>query len=258
MVIIPNFKIVVKQPLTPAFPFPEGYVLPVDKPLGWTSSDVVRKLRVIMRKIGYRKIKVGHAGTLDPLATGVLIICIGRATKRVDELQAEEKEYLTTIRLGATTVSCDLEHPIDKTYPYDHVTQESIEAALREMEGEQLQEPPLYSAKKIEGQRAYEYAREGEEVKLRHALINIYEMRLEQVNLPDVTLRIRCSKGTYIRSIARDLGNKLECGGHLIALRRTRSGAFAESDLYTIEEIEKSLLPEPLQPFVPSLPLDRE
>ena len=188
----------------------------------------------------------------------MLIICIGRATKRVDELQAEEKEYLTTIRLGATTVSYDLEHPIDKTYSYDHVTQESIEAALREMEGEQLQEPPLYSAKKIEGQRAYEYAREGEEVKLRHALINIYEMRLEQVNLPDVTLRIRCSKGTYIRSIARDLGNKLECGGHLIALRRTRSGAFAESDLYTIEEIEKSLLPEPLQPFVPSLPLDRE
>lgn len=134
MVIIPNFKIVVKQPLTPAFPFPEGYVLPVDKPLGWTSSDVVRKIRVIMRKIGYRKIKVGHAGTLDPLATGVLIICIGRATKRVDELQAEEKEYLTTIRLGATTVSYDLEHPIDKTYPYDHVTQESIEVALREME----------------------------------------------------------------------------------------------------------------------------
>ena len=150
MVIIPNFKIVVKQPLTPDFPFPEGYVLPVDKPLGWTSSDVVRKIRVIMRKIGYRKIKVGHAGTLDPLATGVLIICIGRATKRVDELQAEEKEYLTTIRLGATTVSYDLEHPIDKTYSYDHVTQESIEAALREMEGEQLQEPPLYSAKKIE------------------------------------------------------------------------------------------------------------
>ena len=133
-----------KQPLTPDYPFPEGYVLPIDKPLGWTSSDVVRKMRVILRRLGYRKIKVGHAGTLDPLATGVLIICIGRATKQVDALQAEEKEYVTTIRLGATTASYDLEHPIDKTYPYDHVTRESVEKALQEMEGEQLQVPPLY------------------------------------------------------------------------------------------------------------------
>lgn len=256
MVTIFNAEIVVKQPLTPDYPFPEGYVLPIDKPLGWTSSDVVRKMRVILRRLGYRKIKVGHAGTLDPLATGVLIICIGRATKQVDALQAEEKEYVTTIRLGATTASYDLEHPIDKTYPYDHVTRESVEKALREMEGEQLQVPPLYSAKKIEGQRAYEYAREGEEVKLRHALINIYEMRLERIELPDVTLRIRCSKGTYIRSIARDLGEKLACGGHLIALRRTRSGAFTEADLYTVEEVERALLPDPLRPFVPTLPLN--
>ena len=123
----------------PDFPFPEGYVLPVDKPLGWTSSDVVRKMRVLLRRLGHRKIKVGHAGTLDPLATGVLIVCIGRATKRVDELQAEEKEYLTTVRLGATTPSYDLEHPVDQNNHYGHVTEKSILDALQEMEVEQLQ-----------------------------------------------------------------------------------------------------------------------
>lgn len=237
----------------PDFPFPEGYVLPVDKPLGWTSSDVVRKMRVLLRRLGHRKIKVGHAGTLDPLATGVLIVCIGRATKRVDELQAEEKEYLTTVRLGATTPSYDLEHPVDQTYPYGHVTEKSILAALQEMEGEQLQEPPVYSAKMIEGRRAYEYAREGDEVRMRRALVNIYEIAPERIDLPDVTLRVRCSKGTYIRSIARDLGEKLSCGGHLTALRRTRSGAFSEQDLYTIEEVERMLSSAPPTQSAPSV-----
>ena len=232
----------------PDFPFPEGYVLPVDKPLGWTSSDVVRKMRVLLRRLGHRKIKVGHAGTLDPLATGVLIVCIGRATKRVDELQAEEKEYLTTVRLGATTPSYDLEHPVDQTYPYGHVTEKSILAALQEMEGEQLQEPPVYSAKMIEGRRAYEYAREGEEVRMRRALVNIYEIAPERIDLPDVTLRVRC-----IRSIARDLGEKLSCGGHLTALRRTRSGAFSEQDLYTIEEVERMLSSVPPTQSAPSV-----
>ena len=183
----------------------------------------------------------------------MLIVCIGRATKRVDELQAEEKEYLTTVRLGATTPSYDLEHPVDQTYPYGHVTEKSILAALQEMEGEQLQEPPVYSAKMIEGRRAYEYAREGEEVRMRRALVNIYEIAPERIDLPDVTLRVRCSKGTYIRSIARDLGEKLSCGGHLTALRRTRSGAFSEQDLYTIEEVERMLSSVPPTQSAPSV-----
>ncbi len=236
---------VVKQPLAPDFPFPEGYVLPVDKPLGWTSSDVVRKISVLLRHLGYRKIKVGHAGTLDPLATGVLIICIGRATKRVDELQMGEKEYRATVRLGATTPSYDMEHPIDRTYPYEHVTEEALLTALQTMVGEQLQEPPIYSAKLIEGRRAYEYAREGETVSMRRTLVHIYEITPERIELPDVTLRIRCSKGTYIRSLARDLGEKLSCGGYLTALRRTRSGTFSEGDLYTVQEIERLLSPVP-------------
>ena len=135
-------------------PFAEGYVLPVDKPLGWTSSDVVRKVKVLLRRLGHRKIKIGHAGTLDPLATGVLLVCIGRATKRAEELQAEQKEYLAGLELGATTPSFDREHPVDRTYPFEHITRESVEEALRGMEGEQWQLPPVYSAKMIDGKRA--------------------------------------------------------------------------------------------------------
>ncbi len=233
-----------KQPLHPDIPFEEGYVLPIDKPLGWTSSDVVRKMKVVLRKLGYRKIKIGHAGTLDPLATGLLLICIGKATKQAEALQAEEKEYLTTIELGATTPSFDLEHPIDETFPYEHITREAVEQALRDMQGEQLQIPPLYSAKMIEGKRAYEYARQGAEVEMRRALIHIYEMRLEAFDLPRVTIRIRCSKGTYVRSIARDLGLRLASGGHLTALRRTRSGGFRVEEAYSLEEAGQALLGE--------------
>lgn len=197
-----------------------------------------------MRRLGHRKLKVGHAGTLDPLATGVLLICLGRATKRVDELQAQQKEYLTTITLGATTPSYDLEHPIDCRYPYEHLTREEVAAAVQEMVGEQLQTPPVYSAKMIEGKRGYEYARDGAEVKMRQSQITIYEITLERFELPEVELRIRCSKGTYIRSIARDLGEKLGCGGHLTALCRTQSGAFTLEDCYTLEEVEQLLLPD--------------
>ena len=160
-------------------------------------------------------------------------------------MNCKPKKKSISVRLGATTPSYDLEHPVDQTYPYGHVTEKSILAALQEMEGEQLQEPPVYSAKMIEGRRAYEYAREGEEVRMRRALVNIYEIAPERIDLPDVTLRVRCSKGTYIRSIARDLGEKLSCGGHLTALRRTRSGAFSEQDLYTIEEVERRLSSAP-------------
>ena len=187
-------------------PFAEGYVLPVDKPLGWTSSDVVRKVKVLLRRLGHRKIKIGHAGTLDPLATGVLLVCIGRATKRAEELQAEQKEYLAGLELGATTPSFDREHPVDRIYPFEHITRESVEEALRGMEGEQWQLPPVYSAKMIDGKRAYEYARRGDEVQMRRALVRIYEMRIEEFEPPRLAIRIRCSKGTYIRSIARDLG----------------------------------------------------
>lgn len=217
-------------------------MLPIDKPLGWTSADVVRKVKVWMRRIGHRKIKVGHAGTLDPLATGVLIVCIGRATKQAEALQAERKEYLTTMVLGATTPSFDMEHPVDRTFPFEHITEERLTAALREMEGEQMQLPPVFSAKLIDGKRAYEYARKGAEVEMRRAPIRIDEMKVEAFDLPSLTLRIRCSKGTYIRSIARDLGEKLDSGAYLSALCRTRSGDFTLEDTYTLEEAERLLL----------------
>jgi tRNA pseudouridine55 synthase len=159
--------------------FKEGYIAVIDKPLEWTSTDVVRKIKyTLQHRLGYRKIKIGHAGTLDPLATGVLIVCIGKATKMVNALQAEEKEYVADIVLGATTPSYDLEHPIDCYYPTDHITREKIEQVLESLTGERLQAPPIYSAKKVEGVRVYEFARAGEEVDLKRALINIYEMEI--------------------------------------------------------------------------------
>lgn len=219
--------------------FKEGVVLVVDKPLEWTSSDVVRKLKYLLRKLGYPKIKIGHAGTLDPLATGVLIVCIGKATKQVEALQAGEKEYVADIKLGATTPSGDLEHPIDATYPTDHITEESIRQALDSLTGERYQLPPVYSAKMIDGKRAYEYAREGEAVQMRKALITIHSM--EVLDWHDNTLRInvRCSKGTYIRSLAIEIGEALGSGAHLTALRRTRSGQHRVEDGYQLEEIVK-------------------
>ena len=173
--------------------FEEGYIAVLDKPLRWTSTDVVRKIKFTLRKLGYRRIKVGHAGTLDPLATGILLVCIGRATKMVDALQAEEKEYIADVMLGATTPSYDLEHEIDHYYPWEHITREAVEKALADLTGERLQTPPVYSAKKIEGTRAYELARAGEEVAVRQALITIYEMELLECELPKIRIRVRCS-----------------------------------------------------------------
>ncbi len=206
--------------------FEEGYIAVLDKPLEWTSADVVRKIKYTLHKLGYHRIKVGHAGTLDPLATGILLVCIGRATKLVDALQAEEKEYVADVQLGATTPSYDLEHPIDRTYPWEHITRQKVLDALQSLTGERMQTPPLFSAKKVEGTRAYELARAGETVELRQAKITIYELELLACELPRIRIRIRCSKGTYIRSLAREIGEALDSGAHLTALRRTRSGGF--------------------------------
>ena len=205
--------------------FEEGYIAVIDKPLEWTSSDVVRKIKFALRRAGYPKIKVGHAGTLDPLATGILLVCIGKATKMADALQAEEKEYVADLMLGATTPSFDLEHPIDKTYPFEHITREAVEEVLRSLTGERLQTPPLYSAKKVEGVRAYELAR-------------------AEYDLPRIRIRVRCSKGTYIRSLAGEIGQALGSGAHLTSLCRTRSRGFrldAAHELnFFLEKLQKA------------------
>ena len=215
--------------------FREGYIAVIDKPLEWTSTDVVRKIKyALSNKLGYKKIKVGHAGTLDPLATGVLLVCIGKATKMVDALQAEEKEYVAELELGATTPSFDMEHPIDQRYPTEHITREMIEQALRDLSGERLQAPPIYSAKKVEGVRAYEFARAGEQVELRKALINIYEMEILSLEMPILKIRVRCSKGTYIRSLAGEIGEAVGSGAYLRSLRRTRSGGFTVENGYDL------------------------
>ncbi|MBR2115512.1 MAG: tRNA pseudouridine(55) synthase TruB [Alistipes sp.] len=219
----------------------DGYVAVIDKPLEWTSADVVRKVKFRLQRMGYRKIKVGHAGTLDPLATGILLVCIGRATKRVDELQAERKEYVAELMLGATTPSFDMEHPVNKTYPTEHITREKVLEALATLEGERLQSPPLYSAKKVEGVRAYEFARQGEDVELKKALINIYSLTLEQYELPKIRIRVECSKGTYIRSLAQEIGETLDSGAYLTSLRRTASGNFRVENAEQLEDFLKKL-----------------
>lgn len=221
--------------------FPEGYVAVIDKPYEWTSADVVRKIKFQLRKCGYPKIKIGHAGTLDPLATGILLVCIGRATKSVDALQAERKEYVAELQLGATTPSGDMEHPIDHTYPTEHITREMVEEALQSLTGEREQLPPLYSAKKVQGVRAYEFAREGVEVELKRALINIYAMELVEYDLPRIKIRVECSKGTYIRSLAFEIGEALNSGAYLSLLRRTRSGEFCVENAHSLDEFMEKL-----------------
>ena len=221
--------------------FPEGYVAVIDKPYEWTSADVVRKLKFQLRKCGYPKIKIGHAGTLDPLATGILLVCIGRATKQVEALQAEQKEYVAELQLGATTPSGDMEHEVDQTYPTEHITREKVEEALKALCGEREQLPPLYSAKKVQGVRAYEFARAGEEVELKKTLINIYDMELLEYDLPRIKIRVECSKGTYIRSLAFEIGEKLESGADLSSLRRTRSGGYTVEKSHTLDDFMEKL-----------------
>lgn len=221
--------------------FAEGYIAVIDKPYEWTSADVVRKIKFQLRKCGYPKIKIGHAGTLDPLATGILIVCIGRATKMVEALQAERKEYVAELMLGATTPSGDMEHEVDTTYPTEHITREKVEEALRSLTGERLQAPPLYSAKKVSGVRAYEFARAGEEVELKRALINIYDMELVEYDLPRIKICVECSKGTYIRSLAFEIGEALQSGAYLSSLRRTKSGAFVVDKAHTLDDFMEKL-----------------
>ena len=213
-----------------------------DKPYRWTSFDVVGKVRwLICRRLKVKKLKVGHAGTLDPLATGVLIVCTGRATKRIEELQSGTKEYYATLRLGATTPSYDLEKPIDATYPTEHITREMVEQVLERFKGKIEQVPPTFSACKVDGKRAYEMARKGNEVELKPKTLVIDEIELTECNLPDITIRVVCSKGTYIRALARDIGEGLQSGGHLTALRRTRVGDYRVEDCLNPEKFKEWL-----------------
>lgn len=205
--------------------FIEGEILYFNKPLTWTSFGLVAKVRYLLsKKQGVKKLKVGHAGTLDPLASGVMIICTGKATKRIEEFQYQTKEYIATLRLGATTPSFDLEKEIDATYPTEHITRESVEEALKNFIGCIQQVPPVFSACKIDGERAYDLARKGKEVELKPKTLVIDEIELLDYHLPEIKIRVVCSKGTYIRALARDIGQALKSGAHLTGLVRTRVG----------------------------------
>ena len=234
--------------------FLTGQILAFDKPYELTSFGLVAKVRwLITRAQGGKKIKVGHAGTLDPLATGVMIICTGKATKRIDELQKGVKEYVATLQLGATTPSFDMEHPVDATYPTEHITEELIRETLEQFKGEIMQVPPAYSACKIQGMRAYELARNGEEVNLKAKPLKIEEIEIlsfdpEQMSLQ---LRIVCSKGTYIRALARDIGEALHSGAHLTALRRTQVGDYRCENCFTIESFEQWLGEQTIETELP-------
>jgi len=219
-----------------------GQILLIDKPLGWTSFQVVNKVRWLIRKqFSIKKIKVGHAGTLDPLATGLLIICTGKFTKQIDTYQAQQKEYTGTITLGATTPSYDLETEVDQTFDISGITSEMIHETSQKFIGEIQQRPPVFSALKKDGKRLYEFARAGEQVDVPTRTVTISAFEIPQIELPNVDFRVACSKGTYIRSLAHDFGKALENGGHLSSLRRTRIGNFSVDDAITLENFEKTL-----------------
>lgn len=222
--------------------FITGEILYFNKPLGWTSFDLVNKFRYkLCRKLQVKKIKVGHAGTLDPLATGVMIVCTGKATKRIDEFQYQTKEYVATLRLGATTPSFDLEKEIDAVYPTEHITREGVETVLQSFVGTIQQVPPIFSACKVDGKRAYELARKGKEVELKSKTLVIDELELLECELPVIKIRVVCSKGTYIRALARDIGEALQSGAHLTALERTRIGEVTLDKCMSAEEIDDFL-----------------
>lgn len=222
--------------------FISGEIIGIDKPLGWTSFDAVKRIRgAIQRRLNVKKFKVGHAGTLDPLATGVLIICTGRATRDIERLQNGTKEYIATLRLGATTPSFDLETDIDAYYPYEHVTEDMVKEVLPGFTGHIMQVPPVYSAVKVDGKRAYKYARKGAEVELKAKPLVIEQLELLPSELPELKLRIVCSKGTYIRALTRDIGAALGSGAHLTALCRTRVGDICLEQCLTVDEAVRKI-----------------
>lgn len=219
--------------------FVEGEILAFDKPLHWTSFDVVAKVRrTVCHAIGEKKLKVGHTGTLDPLATGVVIVCTGRKTKQIDQLQYEDKEYVATLQLGATTLSFDMEQPVDQIYPTEHITRALIDDVIPRFIGEQWQVPPMFSAVWINGKRAYKLARKGETVELKPKLLVIDEIEVISFNMEtmQLTIRVVCSKGTYIRALARDIGERLGSGAYLTSLRRTRVGKIKVENCLSIDQ----------------------
>lgn len=225
--------------------FQEGEIILIDKPLTWTSFDVVNKIRWnIKQKLGVKKIKVGHAGTLDPLATGLLIVCTGKKTKTIDTIQAEEKTYMGTILLGKTTPSYDLETEYNQEFPTEHITVALMEEIRQTFLGEQQQQAPIFSAKQIDGKRAYEHARAGREIEMKHNAVQIHSFSIDSSRFPEIDFEICCSKGTYIRSIAHDFGKKLNSGGTLIALRRIKSGNFSIDEAFSVEEFIKKIIEE--------------
>ncbi|MCK5539233.1 MAG: tRNA pseudouridine(55) synthase TruB [Bacteroidales bacterium] len=218
--------------------FQEGEVILINKPYTWSSFDIVRKLKYALKhNLGIKKIKVGHAGTLDPLATGLMIVCTGKETKNIESYQAQIKEYITTIKLGATTPTFDLESKVDKEYPYEHITQEMVEETLKKFTGSILQTPPIDSAVKVNGKRAYELARKGKEVKLKAKSLVIDEFEILDFTLPELKLRIVCSKGTYIRALARDIAEDLKSGGHLITLHRSKIGEYNNDSAIEVDDL---------------------
>ena len=227
--------------------FISGEIIAIDKPLGWTSFDAVKRLRgSIQKRLRLKKFKVGHAGTLDPLATGVLIICTGRATRKIEELQSGEKEYIATIELGSTTPSFDLETEVDAYYPVDHIDENMIKETFKSFEGRIMQVPPVFSAVKVDGKRAYKYARNGKELELKPKPINIREIEFISFENNLLKFRVVCGKGTYIRALARDLGQALKSGAHLKELRRTQVGEIRVENCLKIEEAVDLIANAPL------------
>lgn len=228
--------------------FISGEIIGIDKPLGWTSFDAVKRIRgAIQRRLHLKKFKVGHAGTLDPLATGVLIVCTGRATREIERLQEGSKEYVADIRLGATTPSYDLETEIDSTFPWEHITPDLIEEILPRFTGRVMQVPPVFSAVKVDGKRAYKFARKGEAVELKAKSLLISEIEMLSWETPVLRIRVVCSKGTYIRALARDIGEALESGAHLIGLRRTRVGDMFADKCLSIDAVIEKISNDPLE-----------
>lgn len=228
--------------------FIDGEILYIDKPYGWTSFDAVKRVRgALLRRLGMKKLKVGHAGTLDPLATGVMMVCTGRKTRLIEELQAHTKEYVATIALGSTTPSYDLETEIDATYPTDHITRELVESTLRRFTGTIEQVPPAFSACKINGERAYKRARRGAEVVIKPKILVIDEIELIDFKPDEIVIKVVCSKGTYIRALACDIGEALGSGGHLTGLRRTRVGDIRVTDCLSVDETVTLIKESPIE-----------